>query len=148
VLLDASGLERAILGSIRYQPNEVVLHRDTSLMPSTPRAWSSWNYRIPAEDGSAAIVTYDMNRLQNIQSRHRFLVTLNGSDRIDPRLIDAEFRYDHPVFDEAAIEAQRRHADISGRNRVHFCGAYWGYGFHEDGVVSALKVCRSFGVEL
>jgi predicted NAD/FAD-binding protein len=148
VLLDASGLERAILGAIRYQPNEVVLHRDTSLMPGTSRAWASWNYRIPAEDGSAAIVTYDMNRLQNIQSRHRFLVTLNGSNQIDPSLIHDEFRYDHPVFDEAAIQAQRRHADISGRNRVHFCGAYWGYGFHEDGVASALKVCRNFGVEL
>lgn len=147
-LLDASGLERVLLQAIGYQRNDVVLHRDTTLMPRNRRAWASWNYRVPSGRNEAAIVSYDMNRLQGLDSQHRFLVSLNAGDRIDPDLILRRFEYDHPIFDTQAIRAQSKHSEISGVERTHFCGAYWGNGFHEDGVKSALEVCRRFGVGL
>jgi predicted NAD/FAD-binding protein len=148
LLCDPSELEVRLLSAIQYQENEVVLHTDTSLMPRSRHAWASWNYRVPAKVGNGALVTYDMNRLQGITSRNRFLVTLNGSERIAPERVLRSFLYHHPVFDRNAITAQKLHGEISGRSRSHFCGAYWGYGFHEDGVRSALEVCRSFGEEL
>jgi predicted NAD/FAD-binding protein len=148
-LLEApSALERKLLGSIRYQQNDVVLHTDTSLLPRCRRAWASWNYRIARGPQDRALVTYDMTRLQSLPTRERFLVTLNGSDRIDPSRVLRRFVYYHPVFDADAIAAQKLHAQISGRARTHYCGAYWGYGFHEDGVKSALAACAPFGVEL
>ncbi len=141
ILVDPSGLERTLLRSIAYQPNDVVLHTDTRILPDTKRAWASWNYRIPRTGQDNALVTYDMNRLQGLDSPVRFLVTLNGSDRIDPRQVLRRFRYDHPVFDGQAMAAQKKRDAISGANRTHYCGAYWGFGFHEDGVRSALAVC-------
>jgi len=148
-LLEApSALERKLLGSIRYQQNDVVLHTDTGLLPRCRRAWASWNYRIPRAPQDRALVTYDMTRLQSLPTRERFLVTLNGSDRIDPSRVLRRFVYHHPIFDADAIAAQKLHAQISGRSRTHYCGAYWGYGFHEDGVKSALAACAPFGVEL
>jgi len=146
LLADPSSLEHEVLGSIAYQENEVVLHTDESLIPSRPAAQASWNYLLPRESGRGVFVSYDMSRLQGISSPHRFFVTLNGTDRIAPERILRKFVYHHPVFDSAAIWAQNSHSEISGTNRTHFCGAYWGHGFHEDGVKSALAVCSQLGV--
>lgn len=145
LLADPTRLETKVLGSIAYQENDVVLHTDESLLPRRPAAQASWNYLIPRESEGRVRVTYDMSRLQGISSRHRFLVTLNGGDRIASDTILRRFVYDHPIFDSAAVRAQKLHSEISGQNRTHYCGAYWGHGFHEDGVRSALAVCTPFG---
>lgn len=146
---DPSDAEREILGAIAYQPNCVVLHTDAGVMPSRRRAWASWNYRVEdGEEPRAARVTYWMNRLQDIESSRPLLVSLNSSGRIDPATVLARFTYDHPVYDGDALRAQSDRREIDGRERTHFCGAYWGHGFHEDGVQSALAVARRFGVEL
>jgi predicted NAD/FAD-binding protein len=146
LLADPSALELRVLRSIAYQANDVVLHTDKSLMPRNRRAWASWNYRVPRDGGDRVVVSYDMNRLQGIESRQRFLVTLNATERVAPERILGRFVYHHPVFDAEAMAAQKLHGEISGVARTHFCGAYWGYGFHEDGVKSALAVCGCFGV--
>jgi len=142
LLSDPTEVESRLLSRIAYQRNDVVLHTDESLMPRSRRAWASWNYRLPRDARDRVLVTYDMNRLQGIASRTRFLVTLNPGDRIDPGRVLRRLVYDHPVFDADAIAAQKLHAEISGRNRTHFCGAWWGHGFHEDGVKSAIAVCE------
>jgi predicted NAD/FAD-binding protein len=145
-LLDApSELERRVLAAIRYQPNEAVLHTDPRVMPQHRRAWASWNYRVPRQARAHAQVTYHMNRLQGIAAPFDFFVTLGDEGEIEPSRVIARFAYDHPVFDAAAIAAQRRHAEIDGAGGVHFAGAYWGFGFHEDGVQSALAVCERIG---
>lgn len=146
LLADPSALEQKLLGSIAYQHNDVVLHTDESLIPRRAAAQASWNYLSPRESEGPVVVTYDMNRLQGISSKRRLLVTLNGADRIAPEKILRTFEYHHPVFDSEAVAAQKLHAQISGHARTHFCGAYWGYGFHEDGVRSALDVCAELGV--
>jgi predicted NAD/FAD-binding protein len=142
LLADPSPAERALLEAIRYQRNDVVLHTDARLLPARRRAWSSWNYRIPADPQGGAVVTYHMNRLQGIRSRSELLVSLNAGARIDPARVLARFVYHHPVLDAEAVAAQRLHDRIDGARRTHFCGAYWGWGFHEDGVRSALEACR------
>lgn len=147
LLADPSGLERVLLGAVGYQENDVVLHTDHRLLPRSTRAWASWNYRIPRSHQDRVLVTYDMTRLQSIDSPSRFLVTLNGSDRIDPRHVLRRFTYHHPVFDAAAIEAQQRRGEISGLARTHYCGAWWGHGFHEDGVRSAVEMCAELGAD-
>lgn len=147
LLVDPSGLERALLRSIAYQENEVVLHTDVSLLPRSARARASWNYRIPQQERARVLVTYDMNRLQGITSKAQYLVTLNDEGRIDPRDEIARFTYHHPVFDADAIAAQKRRHEISGTALTHYCGAYWGHGFHEDGVRSALDVCDELGLK-
>ncbi len=147
LLGDPSPAERDILGSIRYQPNEATLHTDARLLPRSRRAWASWNYHRMAVDRQEATVTYYLNRLQGLDSRLPILVTLNRGGDIDPRAVLTTFEYNHPVLDASALAAQRRRDEISGRNRTSFAGAYWGYGFHEDGVQSALHVCRTLGVE-
>ncbi|HKK52876.1 MAG TPA: FAD-dependent oxidoreductase [Myxococcota bacterium] len=130
--------ERRVLGAIRYQPNEAVLHTDASLLPRTRRARAAWNYHgLPGPEAQPA-VTYWMNALQSIEAPVEICVTLNRSEAIDPRRILRRIQYSHPVFDGRALEAQRHRSRISGRDRVHFCGAYWRHGFHEDGVLSAL----------
>ncbi|MHC4974017.1 MAG: NAD(P)/FAD-dependent oxidoreductase [Planctomycetota bacterium] len=144
LLADPTPAEREILGALRYQRNEVVLHTDARLLPRR-RAWASWNYHVPRDPQDGVAVTYHMNILQSLQSPEPFLVTLNRSDRIDPDRILRRLVYDHPVFDLAATAAQERWAEISGVDRTHYCGAYWGYGFHEDGVKSGLRVCESLG---
>ena len=141
MLVDPSGFERTLLRAIDYQENDVVLHTDASLLPRNARAEASWNYRIPRSPRDRVLVTYDMNRLQGIEAPVRFLVTLNGADVIDPRHMIRRFTYHHPVFDGEAMAAQRKRSEISGTRRTHYCGAYWGYGLHEDGVRSALAVC-------
>src|SRR5690606_27332218 len=137
-----------VLGAIRYQPNVATLHTDGRLLPRERRARASWNYHLGAGSGREATLTYWMNNLQRLESRHDLLVTLNRSEEIDPARVLAEFDYDHPVFDAAAMAAQRRRPEIQGQRGTFFAGAYWGYGFHEDGVVSALDVCRHFGTGL
>lgn len=148
LLQDADRYEREILGAIPYRRNETVLHTDLRMMPESLDAWASWNVHVGAENEDGVAVTYDMNRLQGIEAPHRFLVTLNRSRAIDPSTVLARFVYDHPQYTPQALAAQRRWAEINGRRRTWFCGAYWRYGFHEDGVVSALEVCAQFGLTL
>jgi len=148
MLTDATPRERQILGAFPYQPNDAVLHTDTSLLPNRRRAWASWNYHIPRDETAAASVTYQLSRLQAHDSARPILLTLNETSSIDPAKILRTFRYDHPSYSCDSIVAQRRWSEISGHRRTLFCGAYWGYGFHEDGVNSALAVARHFDIEL
>jgi uncharacterized protein len=147
VLTDASQAEREILGSIPYQTNEAVLHTDVRMLPRRRRAWASWNYhwQPEPESSSRATVTYHMNRLQSLQAEREFCVTLNRTQAIDPDRVIATMTYAHPVYTEAGVQAQRHLNRISGQRRTHFCGAYWGWGFHEDGVRSAIRVAEHFG---
>ncbi|QDV23246.1 NAD(P)/FAD-dependent oxidoreductase [Aureliella helgolandensis] len=140
--------EREVLGAIPYHANTAVLHTDTRVLPSTRRAWASWNYRISEDDNQNASVTYDLSRLQNHHSPTPILLTLNPSVDIAAGSVIRSFHYQHPAYCVAAIAAQRRLHEINGRNQTHFCGAYWGYGFHEDGVNSALEVTKNFGLNL
>ena len=132
--------ERKILGSFRFQSNRATLHTDSTLLPDTPRARASWNYRRVDENQRVPVLTYYANRLQDITSDVDYCITLNADDAIAPSRVIASFDYSHPVFDEAALRAQQRHHEIDGTLRTHYVGAYWGYGFHEDGVQSALRV--------
>jgi predicted NAD/FAD-binding protein len=148
LLGDPSAVEREVLGAIGYQPNVATLHTDDRFLPRRPRARASWNYHLGAGSGREATLTYWMNKLQGLRSSHDILVTLNRPGDIDPRKVIADIAYDHPVFDQAALAAQHRRPEIQGRRGTFFAGAYWGYGFHEDGVQSALDVCRHFGADL
>jgi predicted NAD/FAD-binding protein len=148
ILSDASDLERDVLGAIPYQTNEAVLHTDTGLLPRRRRAWASWNYHLLEQPEARATVTYDMNRLQSLRSTSQLCVTLNRTEAIRPDRIIRTIPYAHPVFTSAGNAAQARAREVTGRNRTHFCGAYWGWGFHEDGVVSALRVAQAFGAQL
>jgi predicted NAD/FAD-binding protein len=148
MLADPSRSERQILGSFPYQPNEAVLHTDRRLLPRRQRAWASWNYRIPIGEARSAAVTYDLSRLQNHDSDVPILLTLNATEDIDESAVLRTFNYSHPAYCCESISAQRRFSEISGQRRTHFCGAYWGYGFHEDGVNSALAVASQFGINL
>lgn len=145
LLADPTEDEREILGAIPYQENHVVLHTDSAILPMRRKVWASWNYRIPSNPQDAVVVTYDMNTLQSLDADREFCVTLNQSGDIDPDKVLRRMVYSHPVYTPKALVAQRRHDQISGVNRTHYCGAYWGNGFHEDGVNSALVVCRYFG---
>lgn len=144
LLADPSAAEKEILGALPYQPNEAVLHTDTSLMPDRRLAWAAWNYHLPATPGERVAVTYNMNILQNLPTEQQVMVTLNYSDHIDPDCIIKTFQYDHPLFTRDSLRAQQRHHEISGVRHTHYCGAYWRYGFHEDGVMSGLRVCQAF----
>jgi predicted NAD/FAD-binding protein len=149
LLADATPAEREVLSAIPYQENEAVLHTDTSLLPRARRAWASWNYHVPGDGGNRVSVTYDMNILQGLETRETYCVTLNRSEAIDPARVIKKIVYHHPAFSRASVAAQARHAEISNHaRRTHFCGAYWGYGFHEDGVRSGLAVARAFAPEL
>jgi uncharacterized protein len=158
LLTDPTWREREILEAIPYQLNEAILHTDRSVLPARRAAWASWNYHLPAETGTIgrtsalggqSAVTYHLNRLQSIPGDQQFCVTLNLIERIDPRLVLERIAYSHPVYTPEGVAAQRRVGEISGpEDRTHFCGAYWGWGFHEDGVNSALRVAESFGARL
>jgi predicted NAD/FAD-binding protein len=148
LLSDASQAEKEILGAIPYQENLAVLHTDTSMLPHRQSIWSGWNYLIVNEDTGRATITYDMNVLQGIDSPEEFCVTLNRLADIHPDRVIGQYLYHHPVFTKKAPEVQTRQTEISGVNRTHYCGAYWGYGFHEDGVKSALAACKYFGKDL
>jgi predicted NAD/FAD-binding protein len=140
LLADPTSREREILGAIPYQYNEVVLHTDIRLLPRQRRAWAAWNYHLPAQPQARVAVTYNMNILQGLDAPETFCVTLNRSEAIDPARILYRTSYHHPVFTEASVKAQARRDEISGINRTWYCGAYWSYGFHEDGVNSGLAV--------
>jgi len=149
MLSDASPEEKDILGAIAYQKNDVVLHTDDRVLPSNRLAWAAWNYMIPDHSTQPVSVTYNMNILQNFHDApETFCVTLNRHHDIAPDKIIKQFEYDHPVFSLEAVAAQERYDEIGNHNRTHFCGAYWFNGFHEDGVRSALRVTKAFGVEL
>jgi predicted NAD/FAD-binding protein len=148
MLADPTDSEQNILGAIPYQENQTVLHSDESLLPSKKVAWASWNYHIPKEDLGRVAVTYDMNILQSIGAPEELCVSLNLSKAIDPAKIHQEMIYHHPVYDPDSLAARKSHSQINGTNRTYYAGAYWGYGFHEDGVNSALEVCRHFGKTL
>jgi len=147
ILEDASPLEREVLGAFEYQRNEAVLHTDTSLMPRRRRAWASWNYHVDLPASPLPTVTYWMNNLQGLQSERQYLVSLNRTADVDPALVLRSFVYHHPVFSPASVRAQARHGEIDGAGGVHFCGAYWGYGFHEDGIRSAEAVLENLALE-
>ncbi len=140
--------ERSMLGAIGYAENDVVLHTDTRLLPRRRLAWASWNYRLGGPIQQPAAVTYNMNILQGIEAPETFCVSLNQTQAIDPQRILARFRYAHPQYSLAALAAQARVDELQGRQHSYFCGAYWANGFHEDGVVSALRVARAFGEQL
>lgn len=148
LLAEPSASEAEILGALRYADNDVVLHTDTRVLPKRRLAWASWNYRLGGPTRQPAAVTYNMNILQGIESEHTFCVSLNQTDAIDPDKILARFSYAHPQYSLAASAAQLRGEELQGRQHSYFCGAYWANGFHEDGVVSALRVARHFGVSL
>lgn len=148
LLLEApSAAEREVLGAIAYRANDVVLHTDTAVLPQRKLAWSSWNYRIREGADELSVLSYDMNILQRIESPHTFCVTLNDNANIDPSKVLGRFRYSHPVYSIEAISAQQRWREINGTDRTWYCGAWWGNGFHEDGVNSAVRVAQELGVQ-
>lgn len=140
--------ERQILGDMPYQSNAITLHTDTSLLPKRRKTWSSWNYAISHPQNPCCTVTYDMNILQGITAEDEFLVSLNLDEQIDPAKILNRYTYDHPLYTPASVTAQSRYEEINGVDRIHYAGAYWGFGFHEDGVNSALAACAPLGVDL
>jgi uncharacterized protein len=148
MLADAGAREHEVLGALPYQANEAVLHTDAGLLPRRRRAWASWNYHLLDTETERTAVTYHMNRLQSLPCERELCVTLNRTAAIDSTQVIRTIPYAHPVYTTEGVRAQARHGEISGRNRTHYCGAYWGWGFHEDGVASALVVGRRFGVEL
>ena len=147
LLGDASELERSILGAMPYQNNDTVLHTDARLLPRNRKAWAAWNAYVPAQENAACTVSYCMNILQALDAPKPLIVTLNRSAEIDPDKIIARMRYRHPVFTQTSVQAQNRRAAINGLRRTWFAGAYWRYGFHEDGLRSAVSVANGLGVQ-
>lgn len=143
LLKDATRAEREVLGAIRYQANEAVLHTDVSLLPRRRRAWAAWNYHVPRDESRHVAVTYNMNLLQNLDATKQYCVTLNADQQIAPQKIIRRVRYEHPIYSRDAVVAQQRQSEINC-DRTFFCGAYWRNGFHEDGVVSALNAVDHF----
>lgn len=139
-------LEREVLGSIAYRSNTVTLHTDTRLLPERQRAWGCWNYRLTRDSRPAPLVTYNLNLLQNLGGEQTYCVTLNGEDRVAPDAVLGRYTYAHPRFDRRSFAAHRHWHALQGRNRIWYCGAWWRYGFHEDGVHSAVRVARALGV--
>jgi len=148
ILADPTPAERELLAAIPYQKNNTVLHTDSSLLPTRPLARASWNCLLSEKEHEGVCLTYWMNKLQSLETPELFCVTLNSPEAIKPEAVLQRFVYHHPSYSTAAFEAQERRDEISGVNRTSYCGAYWGYGFHEDGVKSALAVCKQFGKEL
>jgi predicted NAD/FAD-binding protein len=148
LLADASEAERAVLGAIPYQENHTILHTDCSILPKKRAAWASWNYHIPKQALGRVAVTYNMNMLQNLDAPVTFCVSLNLQAAVDRQQVIKPMVYHHPVYNPESLAARGRLKEINGVNHTYFAGAYWGYGFHEDGVNSALEVCRHFGKAL
>ena len=140
LLSDADSIERSVLGAIRYQPNEVVLHTDASLLPRNRKAWAAWNAHVPRDAMAPCSVSYYMNDLQGIDTTTPLVVTLNRTEAIAPGRILRTLHYAHPVHDHEMVRAQARWSELQGRRRTWFAGAYWGWGFHEDGIRSARRV--------
>lgn len=150
MIMDPTETEREVLGAMRYQPNRVVLHTDPSLMPKRPAAWAAWNVNVPKEVAAKAQpvrVTYWMNSLQSLEGPDNLFVSLNCEQEIDPQSIISAKTFSHPIFDQGAVAAQRRFDEINGTRGLYYCGAYWFFGFHEDGVQSARRALLSMGVD-
>ncbi|MBE22559.1 MAG: FAD-dependent oxidoreductase [Gemmatimonadetes bacterium] len=145
-LSDPSVYEKDILSKISYQKNEIIMHTDTSIMPAREDLWAAWNYHSQGNDDSPVAMTYNMNILQDLDMKETICITLNSLNLINPDLILGRHIYSHPQFTTESMKAQERWMEISGGNRTHFCGAYWGNGFHEDGVNSALRIANFFGI--
>jgi predicted NAD/FAD-binding protein len=143
LLAEPTAVEEEVLGVIRYQHNEAVLHTDASVLPKRRRAWAAWNYHIPEDPHRHVAVTYNMNMLQGLDCDEQYCVTLNNDRRVDPAKVIRRIRYQHPVYSREAVAAQLRQAEVNA-DRTYFCGAYWRNGFHEDGVVSALNAIAHF----
>jgi predicted NAD/FAD-binding protein len=143
-LAEPTPLENEVLGAIPYINNEVVLHYDQSLLPKRKLAWGAWNYHLLKEKKERVALTYNMNILQSLKSDYTFNVTLNNTAAIDPKKIIKVLQYTHPFFSVDGVKAQQKHSELNGQNRTYYCGAYWRYGFHEDGVVSALQALKDF----
>lgn len=143
-LAEPTPLENEVLGAIPYINNEVVLHYDQSLLPKRKLAWGAWNYQLLKEKKERVALTYNMNILQSLKSDYTFNVTLNNTAAIDPKKIIKVLQYTHPFFSVDGVKAQQKHSELNGQNRTYYCGAYWRYGFHEDGVVSALQALKDF----
>ena len=148
ILNDPTNAEKDILSSIPYQKNEVLLHTDSSVLPKRKLAWASWNYQLDSDPDLPVVLTYNMNILQSINCKETLCVTLNDYNSVDKSKVLKKITYEHPIFTVAGIDAQKRKSEISGVNNTHYCGAYWRNGFHEDGVLSALDVCKDFGEQL
>ena len=148
MLEDPTLQEHEVLSALPFQDNRVVLHTDSTVLPTRKAAWGAWNYHITGEEEAAATVTYNMNMLQSLSAEKTFCVTLNPASPIDPASVLYETHFSHPVYTSDGARAQGRWAEISGVARTHYCGAYWGFGFHEDGVRSAVGVGAAFGAEL
>ncbi len=148
LLSDPTDNENKILGAIKYQKNIALIHTDQSILPRRKIAWSSWNYLLNESQDDFVTLTYNMNILQTLKSKKVYCVTINNTTSIDDRKIIKKIKYHHPLFDILSVKAQQQKNKICGQNNTYFCGAYWGYGFHEDGVNSALDVCKKFGIEL
>jgi predicted NAD/FAD-binding protein len=147
LLADPTDRERDVFQRFTTTANAAWLHTDDSVLPVQARARASWNYRLAADAEAPPMVTYDLNRLQGLTTTSQYCVTLNPNGAIDERRVLRKFIYRHPLYTSAAIRAQREWGEVSGVNRTHYCGAYWRYGFHEDGLNSALRVARTLGVE-
>lgn len=151
MLAEPSDKHKQVLGDIPYAANDVVMHKDNNQLPKRKLAWASWNYRLKddaTEESRPASVTYNMNILQRLEAKNTYSVTLNNTDEIEPALILRQYEYAHPQYSEKMVRAQQRRKEICGVDNLHFCGAYWYNGFHEDGVKSALDVCERFGETL
>ena len=144
LLEDPSEEEVKILGSLPYQKNVALLHTDSSILPKKKITWSSWNYLLSGDQSKPVTLTYNMNILQSLKSKTNFLVTLNSNGDVDTSKIIKTLVYHHPLFTVKGVKAQKEKNKISGVNNTFYCGAYWGNGFHEDGVNSALDVCSFF----
>ena len=148
MLADPTEKEKDILSSIPYQKNEVLLHTDSSVLPKRKLAWASWNYQLDSNPESPVVLTYNMNILQSLECDETFCVTLNDHQSVDKSKVLKKIIYHHPLFTVKGIEAQKRKLEISGVNNTYYCGAYWHNGFHEDGVASAIEVCKNFGEQI
>lgn len=147
LLADPTPLERRVLGAFPYAHNDALLHTDVGVLPRARAAWASWNHSREPDRDRPVSVTYDLSRLQHLRTPTPLLLTLNDSGRIAPDHVLRRVRFEHPVFTRDSIAAQALHPQVSGADRVHFCGAYWRNGFHEDGWVSGLAVARAFARE-
>ncbi len=146
LLKDARERERDILGAITWQANDTVLHTDASVLPKRRKAWAAWNALVPAIPGGHCTVSYCMNLLQSLDAPEPIVVSLNATARIAPEKILRRMRYEHPVYTHAAVRAHSRRHEIQGVDRTWFAGAYWGWGFHEDGMRSAVEVASGLGI--
>ena len=149
MIKDPSQEEIKVMSGFSYRPNDIILHTDTSVLPKSKNGHASWNYYLPKVQQDRVAVTYHMNILQGIKAPEVFLVSLNMDHLIDPKKVIKKIKYSHPVYNQSAVESQKKWSTISNlESRTHFCGAYWGNGFHEDGVKSALMVTETFGLGL